>query len=209
MEHDIIQSVLKYKEVISSLQSIGTILGLIIAGIWALRRFHYERPYQGSLEVTINGSLFASNTSANLMHLFIHVRNIGKAAIKIGNSTDISHHSSIKVYAVSGSAKLLPDDINSTSGTINTDLTTSKFSEQIIDLDFVELFKPWFEDRKYAILESGEGETYSLDFAVDKSIGVILVHVTIYETRTNKSLGRPYYWREYAMINCLSDKRMT
>ena len=202
MGQDIIQLLLKYKEVISSLQSIGTILGLIIAGIWALRRFHYERPYQGSLEVTINGSLFASNSSANLMHLFIHVRNIGKAAIKIGNSADISHHSSIKVYAVSRSAKLLPNYINSTSGTINTDLTTSQFSEQIIDLDFVELFKPWFEDRKYALLESGEGETYSLDIAIDKSVGVILVQVTIYETRMNRALGRPYYWREYAMINC-------
>jgi hypothetical protein len=202
MEQNIIQFLLKYKEVISSLQSIGTILGLIIAAIWALRRFHYERPYQGSLEVTITGSLYASNSSANLMHLFIHVKNIGKAAIKIGNATNISHHSSIKVYAVSRTSKLLPDGINNTSGTINTDLTTSKFSEQIIDLDFVELFKPWFEDRKYAILESGEGETYSLDFAVDKSVGVILVHVTIYETRTNKSLGRPYYWREYTMINC-------
>jgi hypothetical protein len=205
MQQYFIEWVSGYKDLISTLQSIATMTGLIIAGMWALRRFYYERPYQGSLEVTITGTLFSSNSSANLMHMFIHVKNIGKAAIKIGNSTQIDHHSSIKVYAISKSANLLPDDIRSSSGPINTELDSSAFSEQIIDRDFVEQFKPWFEERKFAILESGEGETYSLDFALDKSIGTILVMVTIYETRINRALGRPYYWREHTLINCTEE----
>lgn len=189
------------KDAISTLETILTIMAIIVGGIWALRRIYFERPYAGALEVAVSGSTVSRTADAHLVHISVKAKNIGKASIEIGNPPDDPHHSTIRIFGFARTARLVSGRPGGEPATIREALTAIPYSTVLVDRDFVDQFEPWFVDRRFTILEAGESETYSMVVALDKNIAALLVQVTIYETRIDRGLGRPFYWREHALID--------
>lgn len=193
------------KDALASLQSIATMLALVIGAIWALRRFGFERPYESVLDLKTAATMVRLGNEANFLHVEVDIENIGKSAIVIGDSANAKSVVTILGINEAGWEKVSrtgivdPKDAN-----IQTQITC------LFDGGFTEIFKQWFEKPwpsgyAQATLEVGEPEHYSAQLIVPKGVVGIFFLVKIYEAVIrNRELGRPYYWLIEKLIECKS-----
>lgn len=76
------------KDALASLQSIATMLALVVGAVWAWRRFGLERLYESLLELEIAATAVPLGNAANFLQVEVEVKNIGKSAIVIGDSAN-------------------------------------------------------------------------------------------------------------------------
>ena len=184
----------------------------MIAGIWAIRRIAYERPFQSLVGFEASSKCSKINENLFLLHVQIIIKNEGHAVINYGDSDDLKYRSTITMKGIKNNIQL-PGKPTLPAGEAAEFITRNPLKSArfipwndegafvtLFDGPFNELFQDWFWDplggrSKSVTLEGGESEQYSCDCLVSTDIAQVSIAVTIFETVVkDKKLGRPYYW---------------
>jgi len=176
MVHVLVEGISTHKDFFAGLESIVTMVAIPIAGVWALRRFAFERPFEPALHMELSASAIRANSSFRLLHVEMKLKNTGRAVFELSDQ-----HSWIKVYALNTEIKM-PSDGKNWFNWDDTKLAT-------------KMFEGWFTDAPSLVLESGEEEDYAADIAIPVDISVVNIWVRVTQTITKgKKTETQYYW---------------
>lgn len=172
------------------IQSLVTMLAVIVGGGWALHRFTKERPFEANVKLRLDIGISEFDESRRVLRTTIVLENAGLAAIRLGDSRVSDHRGRLAVRAVKVKhAHGDPKPVAVLSWDASPD-TVSLFDEP-----FVEVFQEWFPDGKSYTLEAKETAELCRDFVISKEFEIVNVLVLIYEGIVrDASLKRPYYW---------------
>lgn len=190
-------------DALSSLQAIVGMIALVFGAVWALRRFGFERPYESVLNLEPAISIVHLGNKAKYLQVQVQIKNIGKAAIVIGDSAKATSQARVLGIVDAGWEKINQNGL--------VDLEDDLLRSQTIclfDGGFTDIFRKWFEKPwpsgfARATLEVGEPEQYSAQLLVPDGVVGIFFSVKIYEAIIrNPDLDRPYYWLIEKLIEC-------
>jgi hypothetical protein len=193
-----------HKELIASIQSLATIIAMIIAGTWALRRLSFERPFQSALCIEISALTLPIISGLNLFHIEIIVKNIGRSVVTYGDTDNANIKSWVKVAGIKKDAFGREAAFAKGMGTHKfVSWDDNGFVVDLYDGPFISLFSEWFENTTSVTLEAGEWEQYSIDLMLQPTIENVSISVKVYESTTrDRKLGRPYYWLAQKIFPC-------
>ena len=192
----------QYKDAFTSIGNIGifiqslvTMLAVIVGGGWALHRFSKERPFEANVKLRMDASISGFDENRRLLRITVILENAGLAAIKLGNSHVTPYHGRFAVRGLQvqplhhGSQPAAPKPIAEFSW------DNSLASVTLLDQPFVDTFKLWFPDGKSYTLEAKETAELCGDFLIAKEFEIVNVLVLIYEAYIREAeLKRPYFW---------------
>jgi len=170
-------------------------LAILVAGVWALRRYRREHPFESNLTLKLSASAVTIDPNTVLVHVELTYTNTGKAYFEVERTikapaTD-PKRTFLKVFAVKsevsnygGKPKLI-------------DWNDDRFAELVYD--------GWFPDIPKIVQEPGETEIAAIDLLINSNIKVINAWVKIYE-----DCEYPYFWSTsnvFSIENLLSKNR--
>jgi plasmid stability protein len=173
------------------IQSLVTMLAVIVGGGWALHRFTKERPFEANVKLRMDVGISEFDEARRILRVTIILENAGLAAIRLGDSRVTDHRGRLAVRAVkvehSHSGEARPVAVLSWE---NSPDTVALFDEP-----FVDVFKEWFPDGKSYTLEAKETAELCRDLVVSKEFEIVNIFVMVYEGIIREAgLKRPYYW---------------
>ena len=190
----------EYKDAIASIGSIGifiqslvTMVAVIVGGSWALHRFSKERPFEANVKLRMDAHISDFDEDRRLLRLTIILENAGLAAIKLGDSRVTPHRGRFAVRAL----QVRPLHHKEATAKPLTQFSWDDSSASVVLLDepFVQVFKEWFPDGKSYTLEAKETAELCGDFLIAKEFDIVNVFVMIYEAYIRERLlQRPYFW---------------
>ena len=172
------------------LQSLVTMLAVIVGGGWALHRFTKERPFEANVKLRMDVGISEFDESRRVLRVTVILENAGLAAIRLGDSRVSAHRGRLAIRAVKVEHSHAAAPAVAVLSWENSPDTVALF-----DQPFVEVFKEWFPDGKSYTLESKETAELCRDFVISKEFEIVNVFVMVYEGIIREAgLKRPYYW---------------
>ena len=175
------------------IQSLVTMLAVIVGGGWALHRFTKERPFEANVKLRMDAGISDYDDTRRLLRLTIILENAGLAAIKLGDSRVTPHRGRFVVRGIQVQPLHHADPAPKPLAEFSWD--DSPASVTLLDEPFTGVFKSWFPDGKSYTLEAKETAELCGDFVISKEFEIVNVFVLIYEAYIREApLKRPYFW---------------
>jgi len=82
------------------IQSLVTMLAVIVGGGWALHRFTKERPFEANVKLRMDVGISEFDDARRVLRVTVILENAGLAAIKLGDSRVTEHRGRLAIRAV-------------------------------------------------------------------------------------------------------------
>jgi hypothetical protein len=177
------------------LQSLVTMIAVVVGGTWALHRFTKERPFEANVKLRMDANISEFDEDRRLLRLTIILENAGLAAIKLGDSRVTDHRGRFAVRGIQVQPLHHGQKPAATKPMAEFSWDNSPASVTLIDEPFTNVFKSWFPDGHSYTLEAKETAELCGDFLLSKEFEIVNVFVQIYEGVIREAaLKRPYFW---------------
>ena len=177
------------------LQSLVTMIAVVVGGTWALHRFTKERPFEANVKLRMDANISEFDEDRRLLRITIILENAGLAAIKLGDSRVTPHRGRFAVRGIQVQPLHRGAEPAETKPLSAFSWDQSPASIILLDEPFVDVFKEWFPDGKSYTLEAKEVAELCGDFLLAKEFEIVNIFVQIYEGYIREAqLKRPYFW---------------
>jgi hypothetical protein len=176
-------------------QSLVTMIAVIVGGSWALHRFTKERPFEANVKLRMDANISEFDETRRLLRITVILENAGLAAIKLGDSRVTPHRGRFAVRGIQVQPLHHGAELAAAKPMSEFSWDNSPASITLLDEPFVDMFKSWFPDGKSYTLEAKETAELCGDFLINKEFEIVNVFVLISEAYIREAaLKRPYFW---------------
>jgi hypothetical protein len=167
--------------VITVIESVSTIIALIIGGVWVYFIFVKNRQHLPHAQVSISTQHRIFAKSKRLIHVSVEIENTGETVLSIGSIN-------VKVQHVAPlSSEVLRDLKRSTK--------SKEFCWPLADDSVIREYQSGESE-----LEPGEADSYHCDFVIDSSIEVIRLYCYVENIAKNTKSGIGWKAIEFARV---------
>lgn len=168
---------------VQSAYNLVAAFAILTAGIWALRHYWREKPFEPNLCMNLDASAIRLDSNLILLHLELTYTNTGKAHFEVANSIQNpvceEKRSFFKVFAFKPSPTIRFSS--------KPHIDWQKDDEILGVADII--YDGWFPDTPRIVQEPGETEIATLDLLIDNNVQFVNAWIKIWEDKDDA-----YFW---------------